>query len=95
MNEEVDEAAEKAWVAYRNEYPGPLSGYDVRLAFLDGFTTGGEWARKETLREAAALVKAEIERLELVKGTYAKAQRHSLGLIWAHLRSAALAEAAS
>jgi hypothetical protein len=46
-----------------------------------------EWARKEALAEAARPVKAEIERLELVKGTYAQGQRIVLGRILVRLRA--------
>lgn len=45
--------------------------------------------RADECDRAAAEIKAEIERLEVVKGTYAKSQQHVLGLAWASLRARA------
>jgi hypothetical protein len=79
--DDVLEAAYQADIATSRESPDVEQAYARVIA---------RWAREVALREAADMIKAEIERLEVVKGTYAKAQRHALGLVWAQLRSAAL-----
>lgn len=60
-----------------------LSASDVAEArdeYLDA-------VRAEQRKKDAQVIKAEIERLELVKGTYAQGQRRALGVVWAAIRT--------
>jgi hypothetical protein len=83
---------EQLWEVFQTVYePGSRGSFERAQRdqpdVLDGVRAVAEWARREALKEAAEIVKAEIERLELVRGTYSRAQRHSLGLVWAQLRA--------